>query len=84
MESKNITGRNIRQIRIAKGMTVHQLASALPTSAILSSGEVAEIEVGTRKAFDYEIQGIAQALGVPLSKLFNTPPKNQRPKQGPK
>lgn len=75
MTSKNITGWNIRQIRIAKGMTVHQLASALPTSAILSSGEVAEIEVGTRKAYDYEIQGIARALGVTVADLFLTPHK---------
>ena len=75
MESKNITGWNIRQIRIAKGMTVHQLASALPPSAILSSGEVAEIEVGTRKVYDYEIQGVARALGVTVADLFLTPQK---------
>ena len=75
MSSKNIVGRNIRRIRIAKGMTVHQLASALPTSAILSSGEVAEIEVGTRKVYDYEIQGIARALEVTVADLFLTPQK---------
>lgn len=75
MESKNITGWNIRQIRIAQGMTVHQLASALPASAILSSGEVAEIEVGTRKVYDYEISGISKALGVPIKSLFITPQK---------
>ena len=75
MDRKNITGWNIRRIRIAKGMTVHKLASALPTSAILASGEVAEIEVGTRKAYDYEIQGIARALGVTVADLFLTPHK---------
>ena len=73
MTSKNIVGRQIRRIRIARGMTVHQLASALPTSAILSSGEVAEIEVGTRKVYDYEIQGIARALEVTVADLFLTP-----------
>ena len=78
MESKNIVGRQIRRIRIARGMTVHQLASALPTSAILSSGEVAEIEVGTRKVYDYEIQGIARALEVTVADLFLTPQKNVR------
>lgn len=76
MESRNIVGRNIRRIRIGKGMTVHQVASALPQSAILSSGEVAEIEVGTRKAYDYEVLGIAEALGVPVVALFLTPQKN--------
>ena len=65
-------------------MTVHQLASALPPSAILSSGEIAEIEVGTRKVYDYELLGISKALGVCLSDLFSTPPKNRRPKQEPK
>ena len=75
MTSKNIVGRQIRRIRIARGMTVHQLASALPTSAILSSGEVAEIEVGTRKVYDYEIQGIARALEVTVADLFLTPQK---------
>lgn len=84
MESKNITGWNIRQIRIAKGMTVHRLASALPTSAILSSGEIAEIEVGTRKVYDYELLGISTALGVTIKDLFATPPRKRRPKQEPK
>ena len=77
MDRKNITGWNIRRIRIAKGMTVSQLASALPPSAILSSGEVAEIEVETRKVFDFEIQGIAKALGVTVADIF-TPHKKVR------
>lgn len=75
MESKNITGWNIRQLRIKKGLTVHQLASVLPPSAILCSGEIAEIEVGTRRVYDYEIQGIAGALGVTVADLFLTPRK---------
>ena len=73
MESKNVVGRNIRRIRIAKGLTVHQVASALPPSAILSAGEIAEIEVGTEKVYDYEIQAIADALKVPVDALFVTP-----------
>jgi len=73
MSSKNIVGRNIRRIRIAKGMTVHQLAAALPPSAILGAGELAEIEVGTEKAYDYEVLGIADALGVSVDSLFDTP-----------
>lgn len=73
MESRNIVGRNIRRIRIKKGMTVHQLAAALPPSAILGAGELAEIEVGTGKAYDYEIQAISTALGVSIDALFVTP-----------
>lgn len=48
------------------------MAAALPPSAILSSGEVAEIEVGTRKAYDYEILAISRALGVTVADLFFT------------
>ena len=83
MDRKNIVGRQIRQLRIQRGLTVHQLASAVPPSAILSSGEIAEIELGTRKVYDYELLGISQVLGVRLSELFGTPPRKRRPKQEP-
>ena len=75
MDRKNITGWNIRRIRIAKGMTVHQLASALPPSAILSAGELAEIEVRTGRVYDYEIKAIADVLKVSIDSLFATPQK---------
>ena len=72
MDRKNVTGWQIRRIRIAKGMTVHDLASALPPSAILSAGELAEIEVRTEKIYDYEILAIANVLKVPIDALFAT------------
>ena len=72
MALKNIVGWNIRRIRIAKGLTVHDLASALPPSAILSAGELAEIEVRTEKIYDYEILAIANVLKVPIDALFAT------------
>ena len=75
MALKNIVGWNIRRIRIAKGLTVHDLASALPPSAILSAGELAEIEVRTEKIYDYEILAIAEVLKVPIDALFVTPQK---------
>ena len=75
MKSINIVGRNIRRLRIAKGLTIHDLASALPPSAILSAGELAEIEVRTEKIYDYEIQAIAKVLKVPIDALFGTPQK---------
>lgn len=78
MALKNITGWNIRRIRIAKGMTVHQLASALPPSAILCAGEIAGVELGTRKVYDYELIGISKALGVSIESLFLTPQKKPR------
>ena len=72
MESKNLVGWNIRRIRIQKGLTVHDLASALPPSAILCAGEVAEIELRTRKVYDFELLGISKALGVSIESLFLT------------
>lgn len=75
MESKNVVGWNIRRIRIAKGLTVHDLASALPPSAILCAGEIAEIELRTRKVYDFELLGISKALGVSIESLFLTPRK---------
>ena len=84
MDRKNITGWNIRKIRIQRGLTVHQLSSALPNSSPLSSEELAQIELGTRKIFDYQVQAISQVLGVRLSDLFATPPRKRRAKQEPK
>ena len=84
MDRKNVTGWQIRHIRIQRGMTVHQLASALPPSSPLTSEEIARIELGTRKVYDHEIQAISQALGVRISELFGTPPRKRRPKQEPK
>ena len=78
MDRKNVTGGNIRRIRIQKGLTVHQLASALPPTARLSAGEIAEIEVGTGRVYDYELQGLSEALGVPIDELFLTPRKKVR------
>ena len=84
MESKNLIGWQLRRIRIAKGLTVDQLASALSKSSPLSSEELAQIELGTRKIFDYQVQAISQVLGVRLSDLFATPPRKRRAKQEPK
>ena len=83
MSLKNITGWQIRRFRIAKRLTVNQLSSALPTTAPLTSEELAQIELGTRKVYDHEILAISQALGVRISDLFGTPPRKRRPKREP-
>ena len=83
MDRKNITGWQIRKFRIAKGLTVDQLASALSKSSPLSSEELVQMELGTRRVLDYQVQAISQVLGVRLSDLFATPPRKQRPKMGP-
>lgn len=80
----NATGWQIRKFRIAKSLTINQLASLLPKSSPLSSEEIAQIELGTRKIFDYQIQAISQVLGVSLSDLFGTPSRKRRAKQEPR
>lgn len=75
MAIMNLTGWNIRQVRLQKGLTIHQLSSALPKSSPLTSEQIAQMELGTRKVFDYQIQAISQVLGVSPSELFGTPPR---------
>ena len=80
MELKNVTGWNIRRIRIEKGLTVYQLASALPKSSSLSCEEISQIELGNRKVYDGEIQAISQALKVTVADLFFTSRKKVTPR----
>ncbi len=79
MALKNILGWQIRRIRIQKGLTVHQLSSALPPSSPLTSEEIAGIELGTRKVFDHEIMGFSQVLKVSVENLYATPPRETLP-----
>ena len=83
MDRKNATGWQIRKFRIAKGLTIAQLASALPPSSPLTSEQITQMELGTLRVLDYQVQAISQALGVRLSDLFGTPLRKQPPKQEP-
>lgn len=83
MESKNLIGWQLRRFRIAKGLTVDQLAAALPRSSPLSSEELAQMELGTRIILDYQILAISEILRIPISDLFATPPRKRRAKQEP-
>ena len=75
----NIIGWQIRRIRIAKGMTIDQLASALPKSSTLTSEQINQMELGTRKVLDYQVQAISQALKVSVEDLYATPPRDSLP-----
>ena len=83
MSLRNVVGWQIRKIRIAKGMTVAQLSSALPKSSPLSCEELVRIELANQKVYDHQILAISQALGVRISDLFATPPRKRRAKKGP-
>jgi len=84
MSSKNITGWNIRRIRIEKGLTVAQLSSALPTSSFLSCEELIRVELRNRTIHDHELWAISQALGVSVDDLYRVPSGNRSTQQGPK
>ena len=83
MARLNITGWNLRRIRIEKGLTVAQLSSALPTASFLSCEELIQVELQNRKIFDHELWAISRVLGVSVADLYHAPPGNRRPKQEP-
>ena len=83
MSSKNVTGWNIRRIRIEKGLTVAQLSSALPTPSFLSCEELIQVELCNRKVYDHELWDISRALGVSVDDLYRAPPRKRRAKKEP-
>ena len=70
MSLKNVTGWNIRRIRLQKGLTIHQVSSALPTPSYLSSEELIQVELRNRTIHDHELWAICQILKVPVFELF--------------
>ena len=79
MAIMNLTGWNIRRIRIEKGMTVNQLSSALPPSSPLTSEMIAQIELANRKVYDQELLAISKILGVSIEDLYATSPRKTSP-----
>lgn len=79
MAIMNLTGWQIRRIRIEKGMTVNQLSSALPKSSPLTSEMIGQIELANRKLYDQELLAISKVLGVSIEDLYATSPKITSP-----
>lgn len=73
MERKNVTGWNIRAIRIEKGISIHTLSQSLGKRISLSPEELRDIELGVREIWDIELVAIARALEVQPEDLFRTP-----------
>ena len=84
MSLKNVTGWNIRRIRIQKGLTIHQVSSALPTPSYLSSEELIQVELRNRTIHDHELWAISQALDVSVADLYRVSSGNRRTKQEPR
>lgn len=63
---KNIVGENIRKIRQNAGLTQEELA----LKSGLSQGYINQLESGKRKYTQKSLELIANALSVPVAKLF--------------
>ncbi|GLS91974.1 transcriptional regulator [Psychromonas marina] len=67
----NIIGKKIREIRMAKGLTQEQLATACCLLGFdLSRGTLAKVESQNRQVTDYEIRYFAKALNVAEGDFF--------------
>lgn len=73
---QNIIGAQIRRLRYAQGLTQEMLAARCGLLGLdMSRGTLSKIEAQIRCISDSELQIIAEALKVPLEKLF--PPRKQ-------
>lgn len=67
----NMTGRNIRKMRLAAHLTQKQLSEKLETMSVyVCRGSVSRIESGERIVTDIELQAIAEVLHVSIETLF--------------
>lgn len=71
MGTRNIIGKNINLLRKRKEITQEQLSARLNVQGIeIDRPMISKIEKQTREILDYEIKGIAIALGVTIEDLF--------------
>lgn len=69
--SMNMVGKNVRQLRIAKGMSQQALSNKLETLAVyICRGSISRIEDMQRTVTDIELYGLAKVLGVSIDELF--------------
>lgn len=69
--SMNMVGKNVRQLRIAKGLSQQALSNKLETLAVyICRGSISRIEDMQRTVTDIELYGLAEVLGVSIDKLF--------------
>ena len=72
-EQMNITGKNIRQLRLNAGLSQKELSARLETMAVyVCRGSLSRIENGSRAVTDIELEALAQALRVSVERLFYT------------
>ncbi|GAB5470456.1 MAG: hypothetical protein Kilf2KO_34860 [Rhodospirillales bacterium] len=73
MEFKNISGVSIRKIRRARGLRQIDISAALDVDfqIKIDPSDIGEIERGVRGVKDFELCGISQILGVPVTDLLD-------------
>ncbi|MBD5117859.1 MAG: helix-turn-helix transcriptional regulator [Clostridiales bacterium] len=70
--SMNMVGKNVRQLRIAKGLSQQALSNKLETLAVyICRGSISRIEDMQRTVTDIELYGLAEVLGVSIDELFD-------------
>ena len=70
-KSKNICGKNIRQLRKSLGLSQKQLASKLQLLGYeMSDLTILRIEKGDRFVADYELKAFAEFFKVDINLLF--------------
>lgn len=71
MDKRNVIGRKIQYIRRKNGITQEQLSARLNVQGIeIDRPMISKIENQSREIVDYEIIGMAKALGVSIEDLF--------------
>jgi transcriptional regulator with XRE-family HTH domain len=71
MGNRNIIGKNIQIIRKSKNITQEELEARLQMKGIsIDRPMISKIENSSREILDFEILGIAEALGVSIEDLF--------------
>ena len=71
VDTCNICGSRIREARIKKKLSQDQLAAKLQTEGLgVNQNSISRIETGKRIVADFELEPIADALGVDVKWLL--------------
>jgi len=68
----NICGKNVKRLRIEKGLDQVEVAAALSVEhhINLEQSDISEIERGVRGVRDYELKALAEVFGVSVKALL--------------
>lgn len=71
MKKRNIIGDNVRSLRKELKLTQEELTAKLQTEGLnIDRPMLTKIELKQREVYDYEALSIANALDIPIEKLF--------------